>query len=132
MTDDVRPVWDFPIDQDTLRWFKNSIVRKVTPGISKSSGETTFRRLRFYNQFDDMAELDTIDQRVIRIFDFIEFSPNGHCGLFRPTKLGMKANARIEAIDEFDKTHERDWKEYQRLKAKFAGRNPSDGQKHID
>lgn len=51
-------------------------------------------------------------------FELFEFRPD-HAALFRLTYVGSAARKRLEEIDAFEKTFDRDRREYERLKRKF-------------
>lgn len=116
-----RPVWDFEIAEDTMRWIKD---HRVTTLVSRW-------KMKGVDSSVSWIEMRTNDGETMDVFGslfskrsiwhYVELDTLASHTILKLTHFGKRAMERLGEIDEFDERHAAELAEYQRLKAKFEG-----------
>lgn len=121
--DAIRPTWDWKLPERAFRTLTMRRIVRVEHAWKFTSADTSesWINIKMTDNGDDKGDIVQIPSHMLPAFDALfHFAPD-HAGLFRLTSIGDAAAKRLAEIDNFERTHDRDRREYERLKRKFEG-----------
>ena len=119
----VRPSWDWALPESIFRTLTARYIVRVEHDWKFLTEDTSeaWINLTMSNNDCMKGEIVQIPSHMLLAFrELFEFSPD-HAGLFRLTSRGQTAQKRLAEIKKFNATYDRDRRDYERLKRKFAG-----------
>lgn len=119
--DATRPKWDWKLPERTFRELTQRHIVGVSHGWKFTSEDTSESWIVLKLKDHDKSkgsEITIRSHELPALAELMEFRPD-HASLFRLTYTGEQARKRIAEIDAFEKTSDRDRREYERLKRKF-------------
>lgn len=119
--DAIRPSWDFKLTEGEFRTLSYRRIVRVEHAwrfLTEDRSESWINLIMNDNGDDKGDTVQIASHRMPAFLDLFKFAPD-HAGLFQLTYNGEAARKRLAEIDKFEKTFDRDRREYERLKRKF-------------
>jgi hypothetical protein len=122
--DAVRPVWKYKLPEATFRKLTSRPITRVDHGwrfLTSDTSESWITLITADNGSSDKGDTIKIaSHNLSAFFELFQFKPD-HARLFWLTYVGEGAQKQIAEIDKFERTYDRDRRDYERLKRKFEG-----------
>lgn len=126
--DAIRPKWNWQLSEADFRKLSARRIVGVKHGWKFTSADTSESWITVKLMDQDKspgAEVKIASHKLPAFFELFDFKPD-HAGLFQFSYRGEAARKKLEEIDAFEKTNDRDRRDYERLKKKFeTGQEPA-------
>jgi len=122
--DAIRPRWEWTISEAIFRTLTNRPITRVDHAwrfLTADTSENWINLKMADNGNSDKGDTVQIASHQLAAFlELFKFAPD-HVRLFNLTYQGEQAVKRLAEVDKFDRTYDRDRRDYERLKKKFEG-----------
>lgn len=119
----IRPSWDWKFSERDFRTLTKRRVVRIEHAWKFTGNDTSesWINLTTHDNGDSKGDIVQVRSHMLSAFlELFRFAPD-HAGLMLLTRVGEQALGRLAEIDKFEQTHDRDRREYERLKRKFEG-----------